>query len=114
MYRFKWILTLAFVGASTLLGGAEAQARVLLLSCQSGPTKYEVRFDTLRQVVTTNHPRFKRPLRIEQVKEDEDGLLLWVSMSEGPSHSNLLAHWGKTRWVRHFQGYDQQFTDECL
>lgn len=104
----------AFLGPLLIVSPSPAQARVLLLTCQTGPTKYELRYDTLRDVVTTTHPRFKRPLRIERVKEDEDGLLLWVSMTEGPSQANFLPHWGKTRWIRHFQGYDQQTTDDCL
>ena len=104
----------SLVAILAFLTCTSAQARVLLLICQSGNLKYEVRFDTIRQTVTTNHPRFKRPLRVEQMKEDEDGLLLWANMTDGPSQANFLAYWGKTRWVRHFQGYDQTFTDTCL
>ncbi len=101
------------VTAALLWTGA-AEARTLLLMCREGAIEYEVRFDTIRQTVSTTHPRYKRALSIERFKEDEDGLLLWVSMSDGPSQSNFLAHWGKQRWVRRFHGYDQHTTDECL
>lgn len=99
---------------TALLWAGAADARSLLLMCRDGAVEYEIRFDTIRQTVSTTHPRFKRDLTIERFKEDEDGLLLWVSMSDGPSQANLLAHWGKQRWVRRFHGYDQHTTDECL
>ena len=105
-------MLIAATSACLAVGGA--QARSLLLMCRDGAVEYEVRFDTIRQTASTTHPRYKRPLTIERFQENEDGLLLWVSMSDGPAQSNMLAHWGKQRWVRRFHGYDQHTTDECL
>jgi hypothetical protein len=107
-------IRLSTMAVAAVLAATDVQAKTLLLMCRDGAVEYQVRFDTIRQTASTTHPRYKRPLTIERYQEDEDGLLLWVSMAEGPSQSNMLAHWGKQRWVRRFHGYDQHTTDACL
>lgn len=103
-----------FACAIPLLLALPAEAKTLLLTCQQGKTKYEVRYDTVRNTLKTNHRDFDKPLIVEKTQENEDGLLVWGEMPLGPATKNLLVHFGKEKWAMHFWGYDDKRKDSCI
>jgi len=110
-------LAYAFAGALALgvfLTPASAQARKLLLTCQDSKQKYQITYDTLARTLTTTHKEFYQKLEVERVQEEADGVLIWGSMRLGTATRNILIHFGKQRWVRHFRGYDETWTDSCI
>lgn len=103
-----------FACAIPLLLTLPAEAKTLLLTCQQGKTKYEVRYDTVRNTLKTNHRDFDKPLIVEKTQANEDGLLVWGEMPMGPATKNLLVHFGKEKWAMHFWGYDDKRKDSCI
>ena len=97
-----------------LLLALPAEAKTLLLTCQQGKTKYEVRYDTARNTMTSTHRDFTETILVEKTQENEDGLLVWGSMPQRPSAKNLLVHFGKEKWALHFSGYNDQRKDSCV
>ena len=55
-----------------LLLALPAEAKTLLLTCQEGKTKYEVRYDTVRNIMTSTHRDFKERIDVEKTQENED------------------------------------------
>ena len=97
------------------LAASSAQAKTLLLTCQDARHKYEVTFDTISKKITTTHRLFSRPVSTERFEEhDDEHLLVWGVMDMGNSKRNFLAHFGRERWVKHFTGYSDVSTDDCL
>jgi hypothetical protein len=110
-------VALALVGALgvvALLAPAPAQARKLLLTCQDSKQKYQITYDTLARTLTTTHKEFYQKLDVERVQEEAEGVLVWGAMRLGSATRNILVHFGKQKWVRHFRGYDETLTDSCI
>lgn len=103
-----------FACAIPFLFALPAEAKTLLLTCQQGQTKYEVRYDTVRNIMTSTHRDFTETIKVEKTQENEDGLLVWGSMPQRPSAKNLLVHFGKEKWAMHFWGYDDKRKDSCI
>jgi hypothetical protein len=107
---------LASCGAFALalaLAPAPAQAKKLLLTCQDAKHKYQITYDTLARTLATTHREF-RSLDVERLQENEDGVLVWGAMRLGAATRNILVNFGKQKWVRHFRGYDETWTDACI
>jgi len=108
----------AFVaGCTALLALATtAEAKVLRLTCTDSATraKYEFAFDEARNTMTTTHKDFTKPVDLEKVQTNQDGVLVWGMMHLGPATKNVLVHFGKEKWALHFSGYNDQRKDSCV
>lgn len=111
----RFALTLiGALGVVVVLAPAPAQARKLLLTCQDSKQKYQITYDTLARTLTTTHKDFYQKLDVERVQEEAEGVLIWGAMRLGTATRNILVHFGKQKWVRHFRGYDETWTDSCI
>jgi hypothetical protein len=108
-------LYLACVAICLSFAFNKAQAKKLLLTCMDGTQKYDVTFDTVSKTITTTHRLFKRPITTERYEEHDDAhLLVWGVMDLGTARRNFLAHFGREKWVKHFTGYNDVTTHECI
>jgi hypothetical protein len=109
----RLLLTLLVLGSSLVF--SEAHAKKLLLTCTDGKQKYDVTFDTVTKKITTTHRQFTRPVATERFQEHDDGhLLVWGMMDLGTTKRNFLAHFGREKWVKHFTGYNDVTTHDCI
>lgn len=108
-------LTFALAALYLSLSISDAEAKKLLLTCVDGKQKYEVTFDTVTKNIATTHRLFTRPVYAERFEEHDDGhLLVWGVMDLGTTKRNFLAHFGREKWVKHFTGYNDVTTHECI
>ena len=108
----------AFVaGCTALLALAPtADAKVLRLTCTDAKSqaKYEFAFDETRRTLTTTHKDSTKPVDLEKVQTNQDGILVWGMMNMGPATKNVLVQFGKEKWALHFSGYNDQRKDSCV
>lgn len=108
-------LFLTVTALSLSLSISNAHAKKLLLTCMDGKQKYDVTFDTVTKTLTTTHRLFTRPVSTERFEEHDNGhLLVWGVMDLGTAKRNFLAHFGREKWVKHFTGYNDVTTHDCI
>ena len=109
------LLAIALAALYLSLSTSDAQAKKLLLTCMDGKQKYEVTFDTVTKNIATTHRLFTRPVTTERFEEHDHGhLLVWGVMDLGTTKRNFFAHFGREKWVKHFTGYNDVATHECI
>lgn len=70
---------------------------------------YEV---TQKKFVFTN-PRMSNDARVQQVRTDDSGVLVWVSVPVFGGERDILAQFGREKWIKYFYGNGSVVTDVC-
>lgn len=90
-----------------------AQALEVKMQCEKKDGPYLVFFDTGSNVLSTTHASLGKTFNVHKVQNDQDGVLVWASPTIFGGNRDLLALFGREKWVKHFYGNGSVVTDLC-
>lgn len=91
----------------------QAFALEVQMACQKKDGNYIVAFDTNTNVLSTTNVSHGKILKVHKVQNDEDGVLVWGSSSVFGGERDILALFGREKWVKYFYGNGSVVTDLC-
>lgn len=91
----------------------QASALEVQMACQKKGGNYIVSFDTNTNVLSTTNVSLGKILKVHKVQNDEDGVLVWGSSSVFGGERDILALFGREKWVKYFYGNGSVVTDPC-
>jgi hypothetical protein len=89
-----------------------AHALQQTLRCE-GRFSYRLTYDDARRRLSIEVEGMTRLLRMRQVKEDEDGLLIWASTPAFGGERDMLIRIGREKWVRTYFRNGSEETMAC-
>ena len=75
--------------------------------------KYGVIFDTEPNRFTTTNTALSKDIKVHKVQNDDDGVLVWASTAVFGGDRDILALFGREKWVKYFYGNGSVVTDPC-
>lgn len=112
--RLNMVRVICSALAFALMGAAiPAQALEVKMVCEKKDGKYLVTFDTNSNVFSTTNISLGGPLKVHKVQNDEDGVLVWGSTTVFGGERDILALFGREKWVKYFYGNGSVVTDPC-
>ena len=91
----------------------QAFALEVQMACQKKGGNYLVAFDTNTNLLSTTNVSLGKILKVHKVQNDEDGVLVWGSSSVFGGERDILALFGREKWVKYFYGNGSVVTDPC-
>ena len=106
-------LIVCLLAGSTALPSTQALAIEVKMTCEKKDAKYVVTFDTETNVFTTTNSSLSKEIKVHKVQNDEDGVLVWTSTAIFGGARDILAQFGREKWIKYFYGNGSVVTDPC-
>ena len=81
--------------------------------CERGGKSYKVSYDTVSRIFRTDNPQLGSRFRLNRVQLDKDAALVWVTALNFSAERDVLAQFGREKWVKYFFGNGSEITDRC-
>ena len=114
----KQILAVALLGAGVCAGLDRAWAQAprqhdFRMECDGEKGPYAVVYDTRTRLFGNQNPSFSPPYGLRQAQIDEDGALVWAFVRVHYGERDMLARFGREKWIRYFYGNGSEVMHRC-
>lgn len=83
------------------------------MDCAGERGPYSVTYDHRTKVFANKNPGFTPPYGLRQVQVDEDGALIWAFVRVHYGERDMLARFGREKWVRYFYANGSEVMHQC-
>ena len=106
----RWLITIAPL---LMMCASPVQAVEYGMICERGGKSYKVSYDTVSRIFRTDNPQLGSRFRLNRVQLDKDAALVWVTALNFSAERDVLAQFGREKWVKYFFGNGSEITDRC-
>lgn len=104
-------LALALAGGPALAQIAPERVEMTCRNFEGAP--YRAAFEVTQKKFVFTNPRMSNDARVQQVRTDDSGVLVWVSVPVFGGERDILAQFGREKWIKYFYGNGSVVTDAC-
>ena len=106
-------LIACLLASSAALAPTKASALEVKMTCEKKDARYVVMFDTETNLFTTTNSALSKNIKVHKVQNDDDGVLVWTSTAVFGGDRDILAFFGREKWIKYFYGNGSVVTDPC-
>lgn len=106
-------LIICLLAGSAMLISSQVHAIEVRMTCEKKDAKYVVAFDTETNIFMTTNSALNKNIKVHKVQNDEDGVLVWTSTAVFGGDRDILAFFGREKWIKYFYGNGSVVTDPC-
>ena len=94
------------------LPAASAVERVEM-TCINEQGAYRAAYEIAQKKFVFTNPRMSNDARVQQARADDDGVLVWASVPAFGGERDILAQFGREKWIKYFYRNGSVVTDSC-
>ena len=83
------------------------------MTCRNEQGTYRAAYEIAQKKFVFTNPRMRNDARVQQARADDDGVLVWASVPAFGGERDLLAQFGREKWIKYFYRNGSVVTDSC-